>query len=159
MGGGRPCGRPIYDLLRSDSPQRSWHPFAVWLSGSFGSRSVIGGFSAEPRWILPARAEGGLVRKGFAASFWSRGHASVEGACCWGPPDETCCLLSYRQSISGGRRVRYPLTTDALTLSHDVRLLLPQKEFSACPHLEEFGDVSACDQYGQERVRQSQRQS
>ena len=59
---------------------------------------------------------------------------------------ETGCLLSYRQLISGCRRVRYPLTTDALSLSHDVRSLLPRKEFRAWPPLEEFGDVSACDQ-------------
>ena len=56
--------------------------------------------------------------------FWSRGHASVGGACCWGPPDETGCLLSYRQLMSGCRRVRYPLISDTLSLSHDVRSLL-----------------------------------
>ena len=48
-----------------------------------------------------------------ATPFWSRGHASVGGACCWGPPDELGCLLSYRQLMSGCRRVRYPLTTDS----------------------------------------------
>ena len=76
-------------------------------------------------WI-PARAEGGL--RGFVRHFfWSRGHASVEGASCGGPPDETGCLLSYRQLISGCRRVRYPLTMDALSLSHDVRSLCPER--------------------------------
>ena len=34
VGGGRPCGPPTYDLLRSELPQRSWYPFAVRLSGS-----------------------------------------------------------------------------------------------------------------------------
>ena len=62
---------------------------------------------------------------------------SVEGACCWGSPDESGCLLSYHQLISGCRGVRYPLTTDALSLSHDVRSLLPRKEFSAWPPWEE----------------------
>ena len=81
-----------------------------------------------------------------ATPFWSRGHASVEGACCWGPPDETACLPSYRQLISGCRRVRYPLTTDALSLSHDVRSLLPRKDLSAWRPSEEFGTTPACDQ-------------
>ena len=81
-----------------------------------------------------------------ATPFWSRGHASVEGACCWGPPDEIGCLLSYRQLISGCRRVRYPPTTDALFLSHDVRSLLSRKEFSAWRPSEEFGASPACDQ-------------
>ena len=107
-------------------------------------------------WFFPMDAKVGYLAicRGWASPegtsnatpFWSRGHASVEGACCWGPPDETGCLLSYRQLISGCRRVRYPLTTDALSLSHDVRSLLPRKEFSACPPLEDFGAVSACDQ-------------
>ena len=55
--------------------------------------------------------------------------------------------------------MRYPLTTDALSLFHDVRSELPRKEFSACSLLEEAGDLSACDQQGEERVRQSQRQT
>ena len=58
----------------------------------------------------------------------------------------TIIRASYRQLISGCRRVRYPLTTDALSLSHDVTSLLPRKEFSACPPLAEFGAVSTCDQ-------------
>ena len=99
----------------------------------------LGTLAMRRRWTSPEGTSN-------ATPFWSRGHASVEGACCWGPPDETGCLLSYRQLISGCRRVRYPLTTDALFLSHDVRSLLPRKEASACPPLEEFGAVSACDQ-------------
>ena len=63
-----------------------------WLSGSCGSCSVVLVFPSRSQHGY-SRAEGGLVRRGFvAASFWSRGHASVEGVCCWGPPDEISCL-------------------------------------------------------------------
>ena len=35
--------------------------------------------------------------------------------------------------------MRYPLTTDALSLPHDVRSLLPRKEFSAVPPWKSLG--------------------
>ena len=149
VGGGRPCGRTTYGCLGSELPHRKVVPVCRMALGLWRSRSVVLVFFHHRAKVdTPGMSRGWASPEGTsnATPFWSRGHASVEGACCWGPPDETGCLLSYRQLISGCRRVRYPLTTDALSLSHDVRSLLPRKDSSAWPPLEEFGDVSACDQ-------------
>ena len=91
--------------------------------------------------------EGGLVRRGRRTPLLFGPEAmrlsKVHGA---GVLRMKPAAYSYRQLMSGCRRVRYPLTSDALSLFHDVRSLLPRKEASACPPLEEFGAVSACDQ-------------
>ena len=99
VGGGRPCRRPIYDLFRSELPQRKLKPVCCMALGDT-LRLLLLGFG-----FFSTRSQGGYSRHEprvcfIAASFWSRGHASVEGACSWGLPDETGCLLSYRQLTS-----------------------------------------------------------
>ena len=132
---------PLYGLLGRRRPTERWCCVRLPRCGFWF-------FPWTPRLVTLAICRGWASPEGTsnATPFWSRGHASVGGACCWGPPDETGCLLSYRQLMSGCRRVRYPLTTDALSLSHDVRSLLPRKDSSAWRPLEEFGDSPACDQ-------------
>jgi hypothetical protein len=55
VGGGRPCGRPIYDLLKSELPQRKLASVCRMAFGEMSrSCSVVLIFFDERGWILQA---------------------------------------------------------------------------------------------------------